>query len=297
MKAIIVGIDGLLGSALGQAIRATGGEVHGTSRRPDSAARGVRHLDLANSLATEAELPAADVVFFCAAMAKFADCRANPTLARQINVLTPAGLAQRLAGRGTRVVLLSTSAVYDGRAANVAANTPPCPVTDYGRLKAEAETKFLALGKAATVVRLTKVLEPRQATFVRWIETLVRDEPIAAFSDLGLAPISLAFAIGALLAAAADLQGGIYQASANGDISYADAAGHIARSLGADPASVIAERGADRGIPAEQLTLFSSLDASRLAALTGEPAPDPYAVIDEVFATAIAQARARRMEA
>lgn len=296
MKAIVVGIDGLLGRALGEAIRASGGEVHGTSRRQDASANGVQHLDLADPHAGEAAMPPADVAFFCAAMARFADCRANPTIARQINVLTPAALAQRLAAQGTRVVLLSTSAVYDGRAARVPSDIPPCPITDYGRLKAEAEAQFFALGPVASIVRLTKVLEPQQALFVRWIDALMCGEPVTAFTDLGLAPVSLASAIRTLLVASADPQGGIYQASANGDISYADAARHIAQRLGVDLARVTARRGAEAGIPAEQLTLLSSLDASRLAALTGEPAPDPYAVIDDVFAPTIAQVRAGRTE-
>jgi len=69
MKAIIVGIDSLLGGALGEAIGAAGNVVHGTSRRPGSA-KGVQHLDLADPLAGEATLPDADIAFFCAAMAR-----------------------------------------------------------------------------------------------------------------------------------------------------------------------------------------------------------------------------------
>ena len=259
-----------------------------------NSAKGIQHLDLADPLAGEATLPDADIAFFCAAMARFADCRAAPALAHRVNVSSPSALARRLVGQGTRVVLISTTAVYDGRAARVPSRTPPVPVTDYGRLKVEAEAQFLALGEAASIVRLTKILDMRQPLFVRWIETLARGEPVTAFTDLGLAPISLAAAIRALLAVAGDPRGGIYQASAAADISYVDAARHIAKRLGAEPALVVAQGGADAGIPAEQLTLLSSLDTSRLAALTGESASDPYGVIDEVFAPAITLARASR---
>lgn len=293
MRAIIIGIDGAIGSALGAAIRNAGGTVHGTSRRPDAAARGHQALDLAGPDAARASLPDADVAFFCAAMVRFADCAANPRLARQVNVLAPAALARRLAQRGTRTVLLSTSAVYDGRAPRVPASEPPHPATEYGRLKAEAEGEFGALG--AAIVRLTKVLAPRQPIFVRFIEALARREAVAAFTDLGLAPVSLAETVRALLAVAADDAGGIYQVSAASDISYHDAARHVARRIGADPALVVAQRGAEAGLPPEQLTLFSSLDAARLSALTGQPAPDPYAVIDEVFGPMIDAARTKGM--
>lgn len=294
MKAIVVGADGFLGSALAAALTARGDEVYGTSRRPDATARGFHHLDLADPRAGDAELPSADVAFFCAAMVRFADCQANPILAHRINVLTPAVLARRLAGAGTRTILLSTSAVYNGRTARVPATEPPHPATDYGRLKAEAEAEFLGLGRVASVLRLTKVLGPKQPIFIGWIDALARGERITAFSDLGLAPISLDMAVRALLAVASSREGGIYQASAAADIAYADAARHVARLVGADDRQVVAVRGVDAGMPAEQMTLLSSLETSRLSALTGEAAPDPVGVIDELFGAAMDEARGTR---
>jgi len=210
-------------------------------------------------------------------------------------VSSPSALARRLVGRGTRVVLISTSAVYDGRAARVPSRTPPVPVTDYGRLKVEAEAQFLALGEAASIVRLTKVLDMRQPLFVRWIETLARDEPVTAFADLGFAPISLAAAIRALLAVAGDrgrhlsgVRRGRHQLCRRG-------APHRKTARCRACACRRATRGRRKYSP-EQLTLLSSLDTSRLAALTGESAADPYAVIDEVFAPTITLARASRTE-
>ncbi|MEA2876285.1 MAG: dTDP-4-dehydrorhamnose reductase [Hyphomicrobiales bacterium] len=291
MKAIVIGMDGLIGGALAQAIRAEGGQVHGTSRRADAAASGLQRLDLAEPNPGDVGLPSADVAFFCAAMVRFAECRANPRLARQINVVAPAALARRLAAQGTRPILLSTSAVYDGRAARVLSSEPPRPVTDYGRLKAEAEAEFLALGEGASVVRLTKVLAPRQPIFIRWIEALSRGESVTAFSDLGLAPVSLAAAIRGLSAIATQGEGGIFQVSAASDIAYAEAARHVAGRVGADRKLVVSQRGVDAGMPPEQMTLLSSLDASRLATLTGEGAPDPFDVIDEVFGAEMKQAR------
>ena len=286
MKAIIVGIDSRIGQALGEALVSGGHQVHGTSRRQDAVSKGHQHLDLADPGVERLSLPSADIAFFCAAITRYADCRASPLLARRVNVLTPALLARQLSGRGTRVVLLSTSAVYDGLSPNVPASRPPIPVTDYGRLKAEAEAEFLALGRAAAVVRLTKVLEPNHALFGGWISGLASGGTISAFSDLGLAPISIEETVVALMTVAATPENGIYQVSASRDISYVDAARHVALRLGADPECVIARGGAEAGVPAEQLTLFSSLDASRLTALTGRAAPDPFAVIDGVFGPA-----------
>src|SRR5439155_336892 len=134
---------------------------------------------------------------------------------------------------GARVVLISTSAVYDGRSPNVPASRLPCPVTDYGRLKAEAEARFLSLGRAASVVRLTKVLEPNDPLIGGWITALASNGTVTAYSDLGLAPISMGETVAALLAVAAAREGGIYQVSAANDIRYVEVARHLARRLAA----------------------------------------------------------------
>jgi dTDP-4-dehydrorhamnose reductase len=265
--------------------------VYGTSRRQDAVDKGYLPLDLADPTAGDAPLPFADVAFFCAAMAQFAECRNNPVLARRVNVLSPVALAKRLSSQGTRVVLLSTGAIYDGSIPRVPADRRPCPTTEYGRSKAEAEAEFLSLGTIASVVRLTKVLEPSHPLIGGWINALAKGATATAYSDLGLAPISLAESVTALMIAAADPAGGIYQASAADDISYFDAARHIASRLNVDPHNVVAQRGAEAGIASEQLTLLSSLDTSRLSAVTGRAAPDPFGVIDDVFGAAIAQAR------
>lgn len=294
MKAIVIGVDSRIGRALSEALSARGDSVCGTSRRRDAVDKGHLPLDLADPDAGGASLPFADVAFFCAAMDRFAECRNNPLLARRVNVLSPVALAQRLSSQGTRVVLVSTGAVYDGSIPRVPAGRPPCPSTEYGRLKAEAEAQFLLLGTTASVVRLTKVLAPNHPLMGEWINALAKGATITAFSDLGLAPIPLAESVAALMIAAADPAGGIYQASAADDISYLDAARHIASRLNVDRHNVVAQRGAEAGIASEQLTLLSSLDTSRLSAVTGRAPPDPFGVIDDVFGAAIAQARSIR---
>jgi dTDP-4-dehydrorhamnose reductase len=291
MEALVLGADSRIGKSLLEALRSRGDKVHCTSRRHSSVGR--IPLDFASSEIDAAVLPHTEVAFFCVALSRFSECRANPLLARQVNVVAPAKLARALSSRGTHTVLLSTSAVYDGSASAITSNRMPRPLTDYGRLKAEAEAMFLSLGDAASILRLTKVLSSDMPLFTGWIQALASGNSIRAFSDLGLAPVSMVHAVNALLAVGNDRKGGIYQASAAADISYFDAACHLAHRLGADPKLVTSQRGAEAGIPVEQLTLLSSLDASRLSTLTGKPAPDPYAVIDEVFGPAITQARAR----
>ena len=108
MRALIVGVDGLIGNALARDLRQRGWAVTGTSRRPSGdAAEGTVRLDLAQLSGPDttglATLPDCDTLFTCAAMTKFAECRASPDLARRVNAEAPAALAAHFVPRGARV--------------------------------------------------------------------------------------------------------------------------------------------------------------------------------------------------
>jgi len=283
MKALIIGANGTIGRALVHALLQRGDLVYGTTRRPPLATENCLFLDLAVPDINSVALPHADIAFFCAGIATFAECRTNRTLARQVNVTSRVALARRLVTAGTRVVLLSTSAVFDGRMPHVPATCRPCPVTAYGELAAETEKLFGALGSIASVVRFTKVITPNTKLFINWIDELSHGKRTTAFSDLRMAPISLDVAIAALLTIADDPTGGIYQVSGDADISYYDAARYFASRLGVDSSLVIEKRAIDAGIPLEEIPRFSSLDTKRYTEMTGRLAPGSHAVIDSVF--------------
>ena len=283
MKALVIGGDGSIGSALTKALLSRGDTVCQTTRRSVLAERNAIQLDLASFDIDALRLPEVDVAFFCAAITSFAACRTNEALARQVNVKTPALLARRLVAAGTRVVLLSTSAVFDWRSPHVRASCPPCPVTVYGKLKAEAEAAFSALGAAAAILRLTKGLTPTDGLFNNWIDDLGQGRSVTAFSDHHMAPVTLNDAVAALLAISRSSEGGIFQISGAHDVSYYEAALHLASRLDAERQRVIEARASENGVLPEEIIRYSSLETSRIGALTGWKAPDPYSVIDEVF--------------
>src|ERR1700687_6174698 len=106
MKAIVIGGDGNIGSALVNALSQRGDAVCATTRRPVTANKNNIQLDLASFDPDTIPLPDADIAFFCAAITSFSACRNNFELARQVNVIGPTLLARRLTAAGTRVVLL-----------------------------------------------------------------------------------------------------------------------------------------------------------------------------------------------
>src|SRR5690242_17201411 len=100
-RALIVGGDSLVGSALQVHCRNAGIAVDVTSRRPGG--DGIP-LDLSNP--DFAPLARADyrVAFLCAAVTSMQACQEKPEASRRINVDNTLELMRRLAGRGTHLV-------------------------------------------------------------------------------------------------------------------------------------------------------------------------------------------------
>lgn len=202
---------------------------------------------------------------------------------RTVNVEGALRVASALVASGGFVVFLSTSLVYDGARPAVPAAASPCPVTIYGRQKALAEAALLALGSSVAVVRITKVVAPRQGVFGAWQQALDRGDSIEPFSDMVIAPVSLSFTVAALVAIGRHRQGGIWQLSGPADLSYAEAARHLLRCRGLPETRLRPATARERGLPAFLVPAHTTLDTSRLERELGLVPPPAAAVFDEVF--------------
>ena len=289
MRVVIVGADGLIGNALQDSLSRRGHTVLGTTRKTEQARQKDRiFLDLA--VPDLPAIPPAEVVIICAAVSKFADCRHYPDQARQVNVLAPLMLAKQMGAKGGRVLLLSSSAVFDCRSPHVMADQPTAPRSAYGRMKAEAEAGILALG--GTVLRLTKVIAADTGRLADWIVMLDRGQSIQAFEDHRFCPIALGSVLDAVASIIEQESGGVFQLSGEEDISYADAARHLARRLNRSGERVKGTLAVDNGVPEDEVTPYTSLDTSRLRVQFGYRPLPPRKVIDDVFGASFAVARA-----
>lgn len=140
---------------------------------------------------------------------------------------------------GARLVHLSTDVVFDGRkgAPYVEADAV-CPVTDYGRAKAEAERRVLAANPAGLVVRTSLIVGgPGHPTSKH--ERAARDPVATFYEDEIRCPVLVADLASALLELArADVSGVLHVAGADA-VSRADLAelvvGHPVRRAPAPP--------------------------------------------------------------
>jgi|688.fasta_scaffold94806_2 dTDP-4-dehydrorhamnose reductase len=275
-RVLVVGADGLVGATVAARLEAAGTSVIRTSRRGSP---GSMPLDM-SALSTQwSPPPGVAAAVLCAAVTSTEACRDRPDEARRVNVEGTLELARRLADAGARIVFLSTNLVFDGSTPFTPATAARCPRTAYGRMKAEAEERLLALG-GTTVVRLTKVVGRTLPVIDRWRDSLDRGEPIRPLTDLVVAPVSLDLAAMVIAATAREPLGPILQVSARADVTYADVAARLAARWGAASALVQPASAADLGLALEHLPAHTTLDASLVRDRLGIEPPDPWAALD-----------------
>lgn len=279
---LIVGADGLLGSALHQHWVAQGRQVVSTTRRLGVRAGGVIRFDLAAPAERWPQFPRCKAAVLCAGVTNGEQCRRDPEGTRHVNVRQIVHLAEKLAEQGSLVVFVSSNLVFDGTKPLRRANEVVSPMTEYGRQKADAEKALAGLGSLGAVVRLTKVFHPEMALMRGWERDLKQQRPIAPFHDLVCAPISLLDTVTAIAAIVEHRRSGVWQLSARADISYADVARILAGRKNLDEKLICPVSCRSRG-GLEHLPLYTSLDTTEAEAVLGFKAEEPSAIIQRVF--------------
>ena len=280
---LVVGADGALGRALADRLRRDGERVLETTRRPGTVSEGRILLDLASDVSGWLPPCQVSVAYLCAAVTSLERCRKEPAMSAAINVHSVVALARNLVAGGTFIIFPSTNLVYDGSLPFRQADDPMCPLTEYGRQKAEAERQLLGLGHLTSIVRFTKILGPDVHLFKGWLKALRMGEIIHPFSDMVLSPVSLPFAVGVLRRIAEARLPGIVQVSGAEDVTYEQVAKHIARYIEASPDLVQSRKAKEAGLQLEAIPSHTTLDMTRLRLEFGIEPPSVWSAVDSVF--------------
>jgi dTDP-4-dehydrorhamnose reductase/2-polyprenyl-3-methyl-5-hydroxy-6-metoxy-1,4-benzoquinol methylase len=273
---LIVGGDGLIGRALAERLVRAGKTVLRTTLLPEP---GAEAFDLSCDADNWTPPRPISVAFLLAAIPSLEFCRTHPAESRAVNVTGTLAVVDTLARQGALVVFPSTNLVFDGTTPQQTADSPFNPRTEYGRQKAEVEGRLRELPEAC-VVRLTKVLAPSAPLLIQWAAALQAGQPIRPFADMVMAPVPLELVVEAMVRIAALRLRGVVQISATEDITYEQAARHVADRLGADQSLVQPIRAADSGHFFEHIPARTTLDTIRLREELGLTPPSPYAAID-----------------
>ncbi len=280
---LVVGSDSFIGEALMRHLKGLGKKVMGTTRRRERVDHEHIYLDLMEDMGKWVAPFPVDVAFLCAGITKMDDCRSDPLTSRRINVEGISKISKNFVSRGVFVVYLSTDKVFDGSKFRTDPTAAYSFRTEYGRQKAEAETKFRSLGESVSIVRLTKVLTSKDPLFALWTKVLERGERIYPFNDLLMSPVLLPDVVSVLDRIAEKRLSGVFQLSSSDEISYAEAAYLGARILKADEALVQPIKASQSGRYDEPVPVHSTLNTNRLKKELGVELPDARCVIEKIF--------------
>ena len=276
---LLIGGDSELGAAAYRSLKKEGYAVEATTRRRENVSADRPYFDVLSSLDTWNPPPEAEAACIFLAVARLRDCATDPAAAALVNVSQSLKLIDKLIARGIYVLYLSSNQVFDGERANVPADAMLCPVSEYGRQKAETETAIherMASGAPVAILRLSKVLGPDSPLIEDWISSLVRHEPIQTFTDMSVAPVPLELASTAISKLLKKKLPGIYQLTGPYDVSYADVGHYLARELGVDPDLVRPVSAASLGMPKGATPRHTTLDSDALCSKFEIVVPDVW---------------------
>jgi dTDP-4-dehydrorhamnose reductase len=278
---LIVGGDSLIGSALQMHCQRQGVAVELTSRRPQSAGL---FLDLDAPDFQPIERRRYAFAFVCAAITDMRACQDNAVRSRRVNVVNTLQLMRRLGDRGTHLVFLSSSQVFDGETPQPDETATTCPKNEYGAQKLAVEQAITAEGLPAAILRVTKVLASDPVgVFKDWFDALSRGNPVQAATNMTLSPVTVRDVADAAARLAAARRDGIWHLSARDAIGYDNAARLMAQKCGLPLSLVEGEALSESDVQAIYRHRHVTLASAKIARELGVPLRQAREVLDGLF--------------
>jgi dTDP-4-dehydrorhamnose reductase len=167
-------------------------------------------------------------VIFCSSPPYRSD---NPNLERFLNGAME--FVTRYSDRNIPILFLSTSYVFDGTIPFPGPETVHSPIDLYGRHKAAIENVVLRY-QFNSVLRITKVIGPQTPPFKNWVSELQAGRKIEAFANFRIAPVPLSLVVKLICELTTRDIAGLFQLSADDEISFKDVISYIAKKLDLD---------------------------------------------------------------
>ncbi|MEU9000440.1 sugar nucleotide-binding protein [Streptomyces sp. NPDC048551] len=233
MTVLIVGGSGFLGTELVRQARAAGHETVATyATKPGSASPAAwRHLDLRDAGNLDAVMSEVRPHLLINASSGSAHW---PTTAEG-----PIRLAMTAAKYGTRIVHVSSDAIFSGSDVHYDESSLPDPITPYGAAKAAAETGVLAVHPKAAVARTSLILGHGRSVHEKVVHDLAASlREGVLFTDDVRCPVHVTDLAAALLELAAANATGIHHLAGPDAVSRHELGILIAERDGLDPSQL-----------------------------------------------------------
>jgi len=244
MRILVTGVSGLLGLNLAlQAARdhqVTGVAYAHPLRGAPFALRTCDLADAGQVAALFQELQP-EAVIHCAAMANLDDCENHPERAVQVNVDLPYWLAVEAARSGTRLIHLSTDAVFDGQRGQYSEEDEPNPLSTYARTKLASERRVLEANPGAFVARVNFYgwsMGGQRSLAEIFYAALAAGKPMFGFVDVFFCPLLVNYLANLLVEIAGTRLSGLYHVFSPETLSKYEFGRSLARRFGLDEALV-----------------------------------------------------------
>ena len=167
-RALVIGASGQVGRCAASALRERGWEVVGTSAsRP---ATGLEPLDLRNDGDVRSLVARVrpGVCVLSSALTNVDRREVEPDVARRLNAMAPAIVAEAVRESGGKTFFLLPEYVFDGVSGPYSEDSPTGPTSVYGATKLDGERAILAADPANLAIRTTVVFSyhPGDKNFV-----------------------------------------------------------------------------------------------------------------------------------
>ncbi|HYF21391.1 MAG TPA: family 1 glycosylhydrolase [Ramlibacter sp.] len=208
-------------------------------------------MDIADPASVEAALERWQpwAVINTAGYVRVDDAENDPRNWRE-NVEGPTVLAAACARRGIRLMSFSSDLVFDGGKGEPYVETDPTrPLCAYGRTKAEAEQRMLAVAPETLVVRSAAFFGPwdRYNFVTQALQAMRRGEPWHAAHDQWVSPTYVPDLVKASLDMLVDGESGVWHLANRGAVTWVELAQMAAEAAGLDRRLVQGRPGAELG--------------------------------------------------
>ncbi|MFE6552729.1 SDR family oxidoreductase [Streptomyces sp. NPDC057746] len=268
MAILIIGGSGFLGTELVRQAAVAGHTTVATyANRPGSSRDAEWHsLDLRDPESIEAVVAEVSPRVVINASSGRADC--------SVTAEGPVRLAVAAAKSGSRLIHVSSDAVFSGASVHYDESCPPDPVTPYGAAKAAAETGILLMHPDVVVARTSLIIGDGQSVHERAAHELAAGARAGVlFTDDIRCPVHVADLASPLLELASGDASGIHHLGGNEALSRHELGILIARRDGLDASQLPTGLRAESALPgaldirldsrATQRTLRTTLRGSR----------------------------------
>ena len=279
---LIIGGNSLIGTHIKTALAVKGEMVEETKRQPMTG--DAVKLDLMHAEEFDPGICQSKQVIFCAAATNMLWCEDNPEISSKINVHGTRIALNKLTDNGFSGVFLSSSQVFNGEE-NLCHEASPTHCKNlYGEQKLEIERYIVEQDLPFAILRLSKIMgKGNLGIFDQWTQSIEKGLPINAATNIYLSPVCADDAAEITLALAQAQRTGIWHLSAPDQLSYAEAAVHMAEIRNHDIRLIHQSPVTETNVPSKFIARFTALNCQKLRHEFGFSAPSSKAVIETLL--------------